>query len=178
MPGADRVSLGAWEGGDFVGAIVFSRGATPNIGSPYDLKQTEICELTRVAFRDHEWPISRCLAIALKMLPKKCPRLRMVVSYADPYHDHHGGIYQATNWIFTGRTPAARFFKIGGDLVHPRTVGSRGIEQSIDAVRRHIDPNAEEVKKPGKFRYLYPLDDDMRKRVEPMSNPYPKPEDI
>jgi len=102
----------------------------------------------------------------------------MVVSYADPYHDHHGGIYQATNWIFTGRTPAARFFKIGGDLVHPRTVGSRGIEQSIDAVRRHIDPNAEEVKKPGKCRYLYPLDDDMRKRVEPMSNPYPKPEDI
>ncbi|WVM04119.1 hypothetical protein [Salinibacter phage B2_17] len=112
MPGADRVSLGAWEGGDFVGAIVFSRGATPNIGSPYDLKQTEICELTRVAFRDHEWPISRCLAIALKMLPKKCPRLRMVVSYADPYHDHHGGIYQATNWIFTGRTPAARFLRL------------------------------------------------------------------
>jgi len=102
----------------------------------------------------------------------------MVVSYADPYHNHHGGIYQATNWIFTGRTPAARFFKVSGDLVHPRTVGSRGIEQSIDAVRHHIDPNAEEVKKPGKFRYLYPLDDDMRKRVEPMSKPYPKPEDI
>ncbi len=57
--------LGVWEAGQFKGVVIFSKGATPKIGSPYGLTQTEVCELTRVALRDHDAPVSRIIAVAL-----------------------------------------------------------------------------------------------------------------
>lgn len=46
--------------------------------------------------------VSRCL----KLLPKPS----CIVSYADPNNGHHGYIYQATNWIYTGNsTPKHRY---------------------------------------------------------------------
>ena len=178
MPVGKRVSFGVWEDDSFRGCILFARGATPNIGSPYGLEQAKICELVRVALRNHNWEVSRCLSIALSELSGHAKGLRLVVSYADPNQGHHGGIYQATNWIYAGRTDSARMFRINGDVVHPRTVGSAGGIQSIDWVRENMDPNAEEVTRPGKFRYLYPLDEDMRSKVEQLREPYPKPEDL
>ena len=37
-----------------------------------------------------------------------------------------------------------------------------------------IPKNAVRVNIQGKHRYLYPLDDDMRKQILPLSKPYPK----
>lgn len=178
MPVGKRVSFGVWEDDSFRGCIMFARGATPNIGSPCDLQQCEICELVRIALRDHCWEVSRCLSIALSELESQSPGLRLVVSYADPNKGHYGGIYQATNWIYTGRTDSARMFRVNGDVVHPRTIGSAGGIQSIHWVRENMDPNAEEVIRPGKFRYLYPLDNEMKTRVSSLQEPYPKPKDI
>ena len=38
------------------------------------------------------------LSSCLKLLPKPLA----IISYADPNNNHHGYIYQATNWIYTG----------------------------------------------------------------------------
>ena len=102
MPSGKLVKIGAWERGEFVGAIIYGRGATPEIGKPYGLEQTEICELVRIALKEHVSPVSRMIAVSLRMLKRWSPGLRMVVSFADTTQGHHGGIYQASGWCYTG----------------------------------------------------------------------------
>lgn len=175
MPGADTVKLGAWEGDTFVGVVIFSRGATPEIGSRYGLKQHEVCELTRVALRDHVTPVSRIIAIALKFLRKRAPGLRLVVSFADTAQGHHGGIYQAGNWVYCG-CAETHAYRIHGQLVHPKTLHSRYGKggQSVPWLREHVDPDAARIVAGVKHRYLMPLDDDIRHQVEPLRQNYPK----
>jgi hypothetical protein len=102
IPACKLFKLGVWEDEKFIGAVIFSRGASPFLLKKYDLKQTEGCELTRVALKEHQTPVSRIVAIAIKILKKKNPGLRIIISFADPERGHHGGIYQAGGWIYTG----------------------------------------------------------------------------
>ena len=77
--------VGVWEDGKFIGCVVFSRGANNHLGSPYGLEQTDLCELTRVALTRHVAPVSRIVSIAVRMLRKQSPGLRLIVSFADRY---------------------------------------------------------------------------------------------
>lgn len=171
------VRIGVWEGSQFVGVVLFGQGATPEIGPPYHLPQTQICELTRVALRDHCWPVSRIISIAIRFLKRHCPNLRMVVSFADASQGHHGGIYQAGGWLYVGGA-ATHGYKVRGQIVHPKTLHSRYGKggQSIPWLRANIDPKAERVVAGFKHRYLMPLDDEMRRKIEPLRKPYPKRE--
>ena len=176
IPKSKLVKIGAWEDGNFIGVVIFSYGATPQIGSPYKLKQIEICELTRVALREHITPVSKILSICLKMLKKKEKGLRLIVSFADGEQNHLGIIYQATNWIYAGKTKPGRVgFFAKGKKIHTRTIGSMpGGVQSLSWVKQHLDKNATEWIGVEKHRYLMPLDDEMRKQIEPLRKPYPK----
>lgn len=107
LPAGKSVKVGAWEDDQFIGVVIFSRGATQHIGSPYGLTQKECCELTRVALTKHKSFVSEILAKALKFLKEKSPNIQLVVSYADVEQNHHGGIYQATNWVYEGRQTAS-----------------------------------------------------------------------
>jgi hypothetical protein len=175
VPAGKLVKVGVWEAGRFVGVVIFSRGATPEIGSPYGLAQTEVCELTRVALRDHVTPVSRILAIALKFLRRFCPGLRLVVSFADAAQGHHGGIYQAGGWTYAGGSET-HAYRVFGQITHPKTLHSRYGKggQSIPWLRANIDPNAARVVAGFKHRYLMPLDAEMKARVACLSKPYPK----
>jgi len=179
LPGSKKIKLGVWEDGVFIGAVIFSHGATPHIGSPYGLPQTEVCELTRVALAKHRTPVSRIVAIALKMLKRGNPGLRLVVSYADTDHGHAGGIYKAGGWVYEGlmNEGARGAFIIKGQRVHPKTVHSKYGHgaQSLKWLRANIDPNAGEHFTGGKHKYLMALDDDMRAKIEERRKPYPAP---
>lgn len=165
VPAGKLVKIGVWENKIFIGCVIFSRGANNNIGKPYKLKQTEICELTRVALHKHETPVSRIVAIAIKMLCKQSPEIRLMVSYADQIQQGHmGGIYQAMNWVYSGSSQAQREVIVNGQLMHKRTANSlfgtiKGLEKS-QILWKHT--------------YLYPLDDAMRKQIAPLAKPYPK----
>jgi len=176
MPMGKVVRVGVWEGGVFSGCVLFSRGATPHIGGPYGLQQTEVAELTRVALREHTWPVSRSLALALKMLARTSPGLRLVVSYADVDQDHVGAIYQATNWVYVGLKNANSrgAFIVNGKQLHPRSVGQMGGIQSLEWVRANLDPRATVHITAGKHKYLYPLDNETRQRIASLAKPYPK----
>ena len=104
--------FGVWEDGCFIGAIIFGLGASPSLGKPYGLGVFEICELTRIALRNHGRPITQMVKLAIARLRLQNPGLRLVVSFADPFHNHHGGIYQAGNWIYTGQTSPAVILKL------------------------------------------------------------------
>ena len=50
----------------------------------------------------------------------------------------------------------------------------RKIHQSIEDVRRFLDPKATIFITEGKRKYLFPLDKAMKKQIEPLRKPYPK----
>ena len=173
LPAGKLVKVGAWENGKFIGVVLFGRGATPNLGRPYNLGQDECVELVRIALTNHENAVSRIASLGMKFLHKANPKLRLIVSFADQSQGHHGGIYQAGNWTYNGQGDAAKFYMIRGKLTHPRSIGAKGLVQNIHGARK-IDPRATVVDVPGKHRYLMPLDADMRERILPLAKPYPK----
>ncbi len=102
LPTGKLVKIGCWENARFIGTVLISRGSARHIGTPFDLRQDQVAELTRVALRDHVAPVSRICSIAIKMLKRQSPGLRLLISYSDPRQGHHGGIYQAMNWLCIG----------------------------------------------------------------------------
>ena len=178
MPAFKLVRIGVWEAGRFVGVILYGVGANRHIARPFKLRDTEVCELVRVALapasvRDH--PTSKCVSISLRMLKRQSPGLRVVVSYADAGQGHVGTIYQATNWIFLGAATQP-YLKVKGKIEHPRTLYDRYGRggQSVPWLRANVDPNARRVEMPAKLKYVMPLDREMREKLEPLAQPYVK----
>lgn len=160
MPAGKAVKIGVWENDKFIGAVVFSRGANNHLLMPYGLEVTEGCELARVALSKHETPVTRIVSIAIKMLKKESPKLRLIVSFADSRQGHTGKIYQAGNWIFTGSVHSTPDFFLDGRWQHQRNMHSRfGTIKGIDVPKRDGGY---------RHRYLMPLDEAMRVKIEPM----------
>lgn len=175
IPKSKIVKVGAWENDAFIGVVLFSYGATPGLVKPYGLKMNEGCELTRIALTQHKSFVSRVMSKAMKMLKTSNPGLRIIVSFADTNEKHHGGIYQATNWIYTGITQGCFFYKHkSGKMYHPRNVS-----ENLSLSGKIVKPSdCQKIWKDGKHRYLMPLDKKMRKQILPLSKPYPKREQV
>lgn len=176
MPSGENHYVGAWENDRFIGVVIFGRGATPNIGSPWKLEQHEVCELVRVALAKHDTPTSRVVAIAIRLMRKKAPALRMMVSYADMEQNHVGTLYQAGGWLYLG-SKEQQYIRLHGKIVHPRTLHSLGKGgQSIAMLRKLVDPRAERVRRRPKHKYVLPFDREIEAMVREESLPYPKAE--
>ena len=174
MPAGKTIKVGAWEDGRFIGVVIFSRGATPELAKPYKLQQKDVCELTRIALAKHKAPVSRIVSIAIRFLKKKSPGTKLIISFADPAQGHYGGIYQAGNWIYSGTSHQDTELIVGGRQMHRRSANSKWgtcvpgrIEKITGLPCRYVDI-------PGKHRYLYPLDDAVKLSVKAMAKPYPK----
>lgn len=171
MPVGRMARIGVWEGQDFVGVVLFARGANKAMPSRWQCSVTEICELVRVALREHQSPVSRIVSIAIRMFCKQSPGVKLVVSYADSEQGHHGGIYQAGNWIYTGRSQGSIEWFPENRWKHNReiTAGAFGGARKLQNYS-HLPKR----KTLGKHTYLYPLDAEMRARIAPLAKPYPK----
>jgi hypothetical protein len=175
VPVPPLVKIGVWENKKFVGVVIFSRGASSNLLRPYGLNQTQGCELTRVALCSHQTPVSRIVKVAIKFLEKNSPELRLIISFADPHQGHHGGIYQAGNWLYAGTTSPSKEYWFRGKRLHSRQVSERGWNIQQGSKRKTAKPSeCTIIETPGKHRYLMPLDNEMRKKILPLSRPYPK----
>lgn len=104
----------------------------------------KVYELNRFIINDNEknvasFFISRCL----KLLPKDL----IIVSYADTSQNHHGYIYQATNWIYTGLSAKrTERYDINNPNKHSKSVTEqKGVKYEDLAVRE----------RPQKHRYIY-----------------------
>lgn len=178
LPRSKNVYIGVWEDGRFIGALVFGLGGGgATDGRGYGLRQSfELAELERVALTNHQSTVSRIVAIAIVMLRRHCPGLRLLVSYADTYEGHNGAIYQAGNWVYVGKT-SADWAVIGNDgkRYHSRVASASGTKMHFGRVTKAIRPiEGTRITLPGKHKYLMPLDDEIRQRIEPLRKPYPK----
>lgn len=169
LPVGKTVRAGVWEDGRFIGCVLFARGANNNLLKPYGLQQTEGSELVRVALSEHRTPVSRVVRIALAMLKKQSPGMRLIVSFADTKEGHHGGIYQAGGWTYAGSIDPPTEYLWQGRWVH-----SMQIQTMIRSGK--LQDRKGLIKRPGsvKHRYLMPLDDAMRAQIAPLAKPYPK----
>ena len=152
--------------------MLYSRGANNNIGKPYNLNQTEICELTRVALTKHKNNVSKIVSLSLMLLKRQSPKMKLIVSYADMNHGHLGIIYQAMNWIYVGSIKMDGVI-LDGKRFHRRTIYSMFGFNSVEKLN-NLGHKAKWDNGLSKHKYLYSLDNEMRKQIEPLRKPYPK----
>jgi len=178
MPVNKTAKIGVWENSKFIGAIVFSCGSagTSSTGKRYGLSLTQVCELARVALKSHKSEVTRIVRISLSMLKKSQKKLMLVVSYADPQEGHIGKIYQAGNWLYVGRSSKDyAFIDSRNKKWHSRSVSETGYKIHCGVKSRCPKPSSlTKILLIPKYKYLMPLDDEIRKRIVPLSKPYPK----
>ena len=175
MPASKTVKIGVWEHGRFIGCVVYSRGATPQIGAPFGLAQTEVCELTRIALRQHKVHVSKLISISLRMLHKLSPGIKMVVSYADLEQGHVGAVYQASNWSYLGEIKSYKY-QHGDEVLHGRTMTERHsrANQDINTYARLSGLKLERISGLVRHKYIWPFNDNMKQLAVTLSKPYPR----
>ena len=167
VPKSKLAKFGVWEDGSFIGVLIYGVGATSDLVKSYGLRPEQGCELVRIALKNHRTPVSRLISISVKMLKKHFGNLRLIVSFADPERGHHGGVYQASGWIFSGNSQSSDEY-----LFQNRRWQGRAFRHRFKGMEKH--PDVVIVSGSAKHRYLMPLDDDTRHRVSRLAKPYPK----
>ena len=173
MPLPPLVNVGVWEDGKFIGVVIFGRGAANNLGDSWGLEQTQVSELVRVALTKHKAPVSKIVAVAIRLFKKASPGIKLLLSFADPEEGHHGGIYQAMGWGFVGNSATTKQYFYEGRWQHNRevTAGAFGGARKMSADQMKKLPTRERC---GKHRYALALTDDLKPLVKARSLPYPK----
>jgi hypothetical protein len=146
---ANRV-FGLYSGQKLVGCVLFSKPASYTLCESVCGKEFKphVLELSRLSVpRRSRNAASYLVGRALALLGN-----HVVVSYADAGVGHIGTVYQATNWLYTGRSSVSYFY-------HEPTSG-----KLIAKTRRHIDRKAArlglteskllKVRQPSKHRYV------------------------
>lgn len=122
--------------------------------------KVETVELNRLVVEDGlpKNSLSFFVSKAIWMLPKPC----CVVSYADHNKGHHGYIYQATNFIYTGLNEIHDTeYIIDGKEVHSRTLTGKGITAPKEWAREH---GIETTEIGRKHRYFMFIGNKMQRR--------------
>lgn len=167
-PKGKQVWIGAWENEKFIGIVSYGRSTSPYLGDAYGVKVDECAELSRVALKMHESPVSRILSITFKLLKKQSSGLRLLVSLADSNVGHHGGIYQAGGWIYVGRSAKVTQYFYQGKWRNDTNM--MRLIQKNPTLKEKLNKRTIE----GKHKYLMPLDQAMRDKIAPLAKPYPK----
>jgi hypothetical protein len=153
---------------EWCGVITFGYGASANMGKPYKLNHGQYLELTRMALNGKQESTSKAMSIAMRLIKKQCPTVKLLISYADKGQNHKGIIYQATNWYLVDDTESSGYevwYK--GKWVHDRGPNTLPKEQREKLTYR---------KKSGKYKYLFPIDRSLLDMCKKLSKPYPKKE--
>ena len=127
------------------------------------LKTRNLLELTRLFIYDGYGKNIESLAISLsfKWLKENAPKIKVLVSYADPEQGHDGAIYQATNWIYQGcgdfqlaPTYSLRLTE-NGEWMHSRSVYSKFGSADPKKLPKQIGHTFWLKKEATKHRYIY-----------------------
>lgn len=138
-----------------------------------------ILELNRLVVECEEknitsFLVSQCL--------NKIDSPKIIVSYADTSQNHHGYIYQATNFLYTGLSAKRTDWKIEGmENLHGQTIAdmSRGMENRADYMRNKFGDKFYLQDRPRKHRYIYFIGNKKQKKeflkaLKYKIEPYPK----
>lgn len=181
------------EGVTLEGVCTFGRPfAPPLIQSAFQGHYTDkFYELNRLCVNEGlpKNTLSFFVSISLSLMPKPC----VIVSYADSGQNHHGYIYQATNWIYTGLSSEFKDYMVKGyEGQHNASIldkvgRSDGKKGHLDKVQLLKDTFGEEnvytVERSRKHRYFMLLGSRterrrMRELLAYPILPYPKGDNV
>jgi hypothetical protein len=153
---------------EWCGVILFGGGASVNMGTPFGLRYGHYLELSRVALNGKQESTSQSISIAIKLIKKHNPTIKLLISYADKAQFHYGVVYQATNWYFIGESESSgKDYLFNGEWRHDRTLNEYSKTFLSTLLKR---------KRSGKRKYIYPLDKSLIPLCKSLSKPYPKKE--
>lgn len=150
-------AFGLFKGEDLVGVCTYGTPSSAPLrrGVAGDEFAALVLELNRLCLRDNiKNEASFLVAASLKMIPK----CRIVVSFADSSQGHHGGVYQASNFLFCGMSAKRTDWKVRGkEHLHGQTIADefRGFENRAQAMRDKYGDDFYLAPRPRKFRYVY-----------------------
>ena len=137
-----------------IGICIFGPTAPPVPITIFgEIGKYKVRELTRLVINDHQDKnlLSFFVSRALKMLPEMC-----VVSFADAGHHHHGYIYQATNWIYTGEGGQKETYENNkGQEIHSLTLNEHVKQSGMSKTEYLNKHDIMKIKPKPKHRYLY-----------------------
>ena len=127
---------------------------------------------------DYESPLSSFLSATLRVLKRS--GVPAVVTWADPTVGHHGGIYQATNWVYNEPRSYnwnSSFITETGEVLNHREVfGMFGTSSKKKVLE--LRPEWTAFLPLPKYRYLMPLKVSKQEALIALGGiekPYPKP---
>lgn len=175
-PKATHVVVGTWHDDttdEALAACIFARSAAR-------WKDTTMVELVRLVRKESTTipPLTQLISQTVKVL-KQQALADLVISYADNTQFHHGGIYQACSWFYSGmRPPRIDGVVVGGKFVAGRTANHRWGTQS-PAKLKSLGVDAKPHYDYGKYLYWRPITKKgslVAQRLGLLNKPYPKPE--
>ena len=156
------------------GVVSFGMTANNNLNEFID--GYKCVELNRLVINEGmpKNTLSYFVSQSLKLLPKPI----VVISYADSGQGHHGYIYQATNWIYTGIGKGDYEFIKNGRQYHRKNIYDLLGTGSIQNAQKH---GYEVVKVKPKHRYIKLIGNkreinDMKSKMTFNIESYPKGE--
>lgn len=89
--------------GVLVGGVLFGAMST-TAWKKFANSEEKVLELRRLVLLDSAGKNSesRVIGFCLRYIRKESRKIEVVVSYADPYHNHEGTIYKASNFKYVG----------------------------------------------------------------------------
>lgn len=177
FPGGTKLTFGTFVNHRLLGAITLGCGPFLAYHLVDNASPEDCLTLTRLWLSD-ELPRnseSRVLGIIIRTL-RHNTNIKFLVSYSDPAAGHIGIIYQATGWLYTGRSSAMPLYDLGdGHARHSRslahTLGSHSTQYFAD---HGIDITL--IPQKAKHRYIYFLNPSWKQRLNVPVLPYPRKE--
>ena len=164
--------FGAFENGLLVAAAIYAIPHAPKIPNTYrDLRRL-------VASKNMIGTLSSFLSKTLREL--YLDGWDAAITWADQAAGHHGGIYQATNWVYV--EPKSYNWNSSYRLPDGSVRDHRSIFKEFGTTSKkkmkELRPEWEPFLPKMKFRYVYPLNKNLEKIVGELKakkSPYPKP---
>ena len=124
-----------------IGAIIYGSLSMANTWQKYGTDETDVVELKRLCCIDATKKNTESFFIAktIKFL-KKYTNYKTIVSYADPYFNHQGTIYKASNFTHEGFTAKSKVILYKNKIYHDKTI------RSVDDQKR-LKPFTYEIKR-------------------------------
>jgi hypothetical protein len=159
--------FGLYYESNLIGAMIYGPLGMANTWKKYADSEDQVVELRRLCCIDNTPKNTESYFIGktLKWL-KKNTDYKVVISYADTFHNHEGTIYKASNFQYCGLTSKGRVIDYDGKIYHDKCIrtyhtdryNNKKLKPFAQKVKDALESgDAKYVETPGKHIFLYSL---------------------